>query len=50
VHIANVLEQETAVVPGPASHPQWDREYLAGLGLENRIPVWEEKAGGRKKF
>ena len=50
VHVANVLEQETAVVPGPASLPQWDREYLAGLGLENRIPVWKEKAGGRKTF
>jgi HD-like signal output (HDOD) protein/CheY-like chemotaxis protein len=50
VHAANVLEQQTAVIAGPASRPQWDREYLAGLGLENRISVWQEKAGGRKTF
>jgi HD-like signal output (HDOD) protein/CheY-like chemotaxis protein len=50
VHAANVLEQETAVIPGPASCPQWDREYLDGLGLGNRIPAWQETAGRKKTF
>ena len=50
VHVANVLEQETAVVPGPASCPQWDLAYLAGLGLENRIPAWQGTAGRKKTF
>jgi HD-like signal output (HDOD) protein len=50
VHAANVLEQETAVVPGPASRPQWDREYLAWLGFENRILAWQGTAGRKKTF
>jgi HD-like signal output (HDOD) protein/ActR/RegA family two-component response regulator len=50
VHAANVMEQEEATIPGPASRPELDWEYLEELGLAGRAPVWRDTAGGKKQF
>lgn len=50
VHAANVLQQESVVVPNPASRAGFDREYLEGLGLWNRVPVWQDMADRKKTF
>jgi HD-like signal output (HDOD) protein/CheY-like chemotaxis protein len=49
VHAANVLEQEEAAIPSPASRPELDQEYLAGLGLAARAQVWTDKAARKKR-
>jgi HD-like signal output (HDOD) protein len=48
VHAANIMEQEESVIPGPASRPELDGEYIAGLGLAAREQVWRETAGAKK--
>lgn len=50
VHAANVLEQEEEALPGPASRPEMDREYLTRLGLWDRAKVWSDTARQTKKF
>jgi HD-like signal output (HDOD) protein/CheY-like chemotaxis protein len=49
VHVANVLEQETAAAPGPASRAELDAEYLKEVGVWGRLLAWRETACRRKK-
>ena len=50
VHAANVFEEEIAGNAGPESRVELDREYLTGLGLWNRVPVWKDMAMGKRTF
>jgi HD-like signal output (HDOD) protein len=44
VHAANAIQRWTA--NSGEEIPGLDMEYLAGLGLTDRIPVWQEKCAG----
>lgn len=42
VHAANVIEHELDPQPGSAPVPGADEQYLAGLGLAERLGVWRD--------
>lgn len=42
VHIANALEHESHTNCGLCQSSNLDEEYLTGLGIKERIPVWRE--------
>ena len=42
VHVANALEHEDDLPSDPEIELQFDIEYLAGLGVANRIPEWRQ--------
>ncbi|MEA1997079.1 MAG: HDOD domain-containing protein, partial [Gemmatimonadota bacterium] len=42
VHAADVLEHRLSAEEAVGATPEIDREYLAVLGLEERVPVWED--------
>ena len=42
VHVANALEHEDDLQSDRATELQFDTEYLAGLGVVNRIPAWRQ--------
>ena len=42
VHVANALEIKLSNRRTIGPPPQVDMEYLKGLGLESRLPLWEE--------
>ena len=42
VHVANVLGYKFSLTETVAAVPEIDHEYLAELGLEERLPVWEK--------
>ena len=42
VHVADALEHEDDLQSDRATELQFDTEYLAGLGVVNRIPAWRQ--------
>ena len=42
VHVANALEHEDDLQSDRETELQFDTEYLAGLGVVNRIPEWRQ--------
>ncbi|MBW2427462.1 MAG: HDOD domain-containing protein [Deltaproteobacteria bacterium] len=42
VHVANALEHEDDLQSDQETELQFDTEYLAGLGVVNRIPEWRQ--------
>jgi len=40
VHVANVLEQEFSKAEPCGRASEIDREYLAAIGIEDRLEIW----------
>jgi len=48
VHVANVLTQEIQACEGGVKPPPLDQDYLAAIGMWERVPIWRSSPGGQK--
>jgi len=42
LHVANALAHERAETPSPTPPSEVDRQYLASIGMQNRLSSWRE--------
>jgi len=42
VHVANALVHEREDAPGPVPRAQVNLNYLASIGMQNRLGFWRE--------
>lgn len=49
VHVANVLDKELCVINKNYARSRVDEDYLAGLGMAQRLPDWREACLGVKE-
>ena len=48
VHVANVLEHQSGTVAGETNGAEFDHVYLTQIGLQDRIPQWQNTASSER--